>query len=102
MNNLEKDKIILELQQRLNKLEGLNEEGIPTYSFSKITFNDLKKCVNIKRSFEEIVFNDWFNYENELDIDDIAFLEKLLESMVNLGTVQKSVSVPIVIPKIVS
>ena len=67
-----------ELKRRLNILEGKSEDIIPTYSFSKITINDLKKCVNIKRSYEEIAFNDWFNYKNELDIDDIVFLEKLL------------------------
>jgi len=75
MSELER---IEQLEKEIRELKGLNKNGIPTYSFSKITLNDLKKCVYIKRSFEDMVFNDWFDDEKKLDRDDRVFLEKLL------------------------
>ena len=45
MSESEKDEIIFELQERVNKLESKNEDGIPTYAFSKINFNQLKNLL---------------------------------------------------------
>ena len=66
------------LEQEIRELKGLNSEGIPTYSFSKITDNELKKLVNIKKSFKDDVFELWLNNNIDISNKDILFLKKLL------------------------
>jgi len=79
MSELEKDKIILELQERLNKLEGKNEDGIPTFNYSSIKFSDLNSLVDIKLKIDEIKFDYWFNNNINIDDNTISFFEKLIE-----------------------
>ena len=78
MSELEKDRIILELQQRVNKLEGKNEDGVPTYSFSKIKVEELHNLVDIEEIFDYSVFDDWFKKEIIKD-KAILFLQELLD-----------------------
>ena len=79
MSELEKDKIILELQQRVNKLEGKNKDEINTYSFSKITDKKLKKLVTIKEKININIFDKWFNYKIDLEDEIIVFFTELIE-----------------------
>ena len=67
-----------ELKKRLDKLEGKNSDGIPTYSFSKITDFELKNLVDIKKSFKDEIFNLWLNNNINILNENILFLEKLL------------------------
>ena len=46
-----------ELKRRLNKLEGKNSEGIPSYSFSKIREKELKLLFTIKNANSKIKCN---------------------------------------------
>ena len=68
-----------ELKQRLNKLEGKNSEGIPVYSFSKITENQLKNCVKIRKEFDKNKFNDWFNFNYTVLDDEEKFFNDLID-----------------------
>jgi len=63
MSELEKDREIEELKQRLNKLEGKNKDGIPTYSFSKMTDKKLKILFSIEKDINRDIFNNRFNFE---------------------------------------
>ena len=78
MSELEKDREIEELKQRLNKLEKKNKDGIPTYSFSKITENELKKCIKIQKEFDKSKFNNWFNFDYIISDDEKTFLNNLI------------------------
>lgn len=52
---------------------------IPSYRFSQIDFNDLKKITNIKPKLNYDRFNDWFCKKDiELSDNDIAFLQELI------------------------
>ena len=67
-----------ELKKRLNKLEGKNSDGIPTFYFSQITDIKLKQCVEIEREFDtNTMFNEWFNYDIDISNDD-NFLKMLI------------------------
>jgi len=69
-----------ELRKRLNRLEGKNESGIPTYSFSKIKFNELKSLVELKQDFfHQEIFSEWFGFTYEFTEETTLFLEKLLK-----------------------
>ncbi len=79
MSELEKDRLILELEQRINRLEGKNNEGKPTYSFSKIKSEELETIVDITHNFDRTIFDDWFDNSYLVDADISLFLENLLE-----------------------
>jgi len=80
MSESEKDKIILELQRRVDKIEGRDEEGIATYSFSKIKFKELKELFDVKINFiDKTKFDNWFDFTYSFSKDDINILTKLIE-----------------------
>ena len=62
--NLEKiaATITAEDLRKLNESFKEKQNKIPTYYFSVVTLNDLKKLVNLKKIFTEDVFNEWFNF----------------------------------------
>ena len=69
-----------ELRKRLNKLEGKNEEGVPTYSFSKIKSEELESIVDINENIDkEDVFKKWFENEITLLVENNQFLQKLID-----------------------
>jgi MoaA/NifB/PqqE/SkfB family radical SAM enzyme len=70
---------IEELEKEIRKLKGLNEEGIPVYSFSKMTDKKLKNLVNIEKLFNRDIFNNWFNFEYKIIDEDINFFLKLID-----------------------
>ena len=59
--------------------ENSEKKAIPSYSFSQIKEIELKNLVNIKRRFDESIFNNWFNNETVLDDKTVLFLEELLD-----------------------
>jgi len=78
MNELEKDIEIADLKRRLNKLEGKDENKIPTYSFAQIKLEELETLVDIKKSFDDEPFDDWLNSNIDISSKDIAFLQNLI------------------------
>ena len=85
MSEIEKDKIILELQQRVNKLEGKNKEGIPTYNFSNIKTSQLIKLVEIEENLiDDSRFNVWFDYQYTFVDDTVSFLKELIRKNIKL------------------
>jgi len=79
MSEAEKDKIILELQRRVDRIEGRDEEGIATFSFSNIKLTDLEELLEIEENFNQDIFKDWFNSDIVLENETDIFIEKLLE-----------------------
>jgi len=68
------------LQRDIKELKGSDEKVIPTYSFSKIKFSDLKEFVKIEQNFiDETIFNEWFSYEKNISTDEVIFLKQLIE-----------------------
>ena len=84
MSELEKDRIILELQKRVNKLEGKDDNGIPTYSFSKITENELFSLVDIHRDLNDTIFDTWFHNNIEISDETVAVFVKLIKNNIQL------------------
>ncbi len=83
----------IELQQLLKENEELKkrllEESqkikteIPTYSFSQISFSDLKNIVRITAKLNFNKFNDWFDCKNiTLKDKDVVFLKNLIDKNV--------------------
>jgi len=80
--------------KRIEKLEKLLAENgiieefgekIPTYSFSKIKFEELKKLVKIHQNFiDDNIFDDWFLFVYDILDDDIIFLKKLIDKNIKL------------------
>jgi hypothetical protein len=71
-----------QFKRRLDLLEARNQirNAIPTYSFSKISFSELKNIVEIKPKLNYDKFNHWFNDENIiLNEKDILFLKNLID-----------------------
>ena len=82
MSELER---IEQLEREIRELKGLNEEGIPTYSFSNINFSNLEKLVNIEENIhKEEPLKNWFNNSIEVSKDTILFLEKLIKRNIKL------------------
>ena len=68
-----------ELKARLDRLEGIDKDCIPTYSFSKITDTELKQLVKIKQSLNHNIFDNWFNFSLNFDDETINFFTHLIE-----------------------
>ena len=70
---------IEQLEKEIRELKGLNEEGIPTYSFSNIKIEDLENLLDIKKSFDDTPFESWFNNNLSISSKNINFLQTLLK-----------------------
>jgi hypothetical protein len=81
MSDLER---IEELEKEIRILKGLNEETIPTYSFSKIRDIELEKLFDIEKSIEQNIFDNWFDNNIFLDDDTINYLLSLIEKNIKL------------------
>ena len=80
-----KDKEIEELKQRLDKLEGKNKQGINSYAFSDITFDNLNKIVTIERDFiNKKLLNHWLNSEFLISSQIEKFLQNLIDKNIEL------------------
>jgi hypothetical protein len=74
------ENITLEELEELKRLKETKSKHVPTYSFSKIRFRDLKKLVYLKRKLNnENIFYNWFNFDYNLQDEEILFLETLLK-----------------------
>jgi hypothetical protein len=74
---------IEELKQQLKELKGLNEDGLPTYSFSKIRDKELKELFDIKKSLNPKVFDNWFNNNLEVSKEIESFFITLIEENID-------------------
>ena len=72
-------KQIAQLQSEMRELKGIKEDTIPTYQFSKITHNILKKLVSIKKSLDNSVFDEWFRFDMKIDNETTLMFENLIE-----------------------
>jgi hypothetical protein len=74
---------IEELKRELKLLKGIDENQIPTYSFSKIRDKELKELFDIKKSLNPQVFDNWFNNDIEVStqLEDFTFLFKSSKEM---------------------
>ena len=72
-----------ELEKKILELQGIKTEAIPeikTYSFSKITEEELNSVVDIKENFkDETIFDEWLNNDIIINEDIENFLIKLLK-----------------------
>ncbi|MCK5876560.1 MAG: hypothetical protein KAG43_02905 [Candidatus Marithrix sp.] len=72
-----------DLEELTNEFNRLKNK-IPTYTFSKIGYKDLRKLVDIERVFDNNIFNSWFNCDIALATEDISFLTNLLNQEIDL------------------
>jgi len=72
------------LKREIAILEG-KKNKIPTYSFSKIRFDDLESIVDIRQNFNDIdIFTNWFSYNYDISNSDIEFLENLIKKHIKV------------------
>jgi len=74
------DNLTPESLQQINEAFAKKQNKIPTYSYSQITFKDLKRLFDIRNNKTQELFDDWFNNNIELKPDDIKFLNDLIEN----------------------
>lgn len=86
MSEFEKELLarIEKLERENLKLQGLEENTIPTYQYSKIRDIDLRNIVNIEENFEKEVFNNWFENKIEINNKENEFLLNLIKENENL------------------
>jgi hypothetical protein len=70
---------IEELKRELKLLKGIDENQIPTYSFSKIRDKELNELFDIEQLVDKTKFLDWF--ENEITLD--PKIENMLIELLN-------------------
>jgi hypothetical protein len=79
---------IAKLEKELAELKNLDNQ-IPSFSYSKITKDDLKKIFKLEREFDKSIFDNWFNSNLELSKDDTSFLEELLKKEIDFIQIYK-------------
>ncbi|SHO81252.1 hypothetical protein MNB_SV-15-1287 [hydrothermal vent metagenome] len=67
------------LEREIRELKGLNNDSIPTYSFSKIKIEDLDSLVELNLGLNRDIFNSWFINDIKLSNDIDKFLVDLIE-----------------------
>ena len=93
----------IELEKRINKLEGKNGNGIPTYNFSKIKTEELKSVVDIKENLiDDTIFDKWFNDKITITTKKKNFLKKLIEKNIKLINIydEEDLKVNFIVPLI--
>jgi len=76
MSELER---IEQLEKEIRELKGLNDNGIPIYSFSNIKFSDLENLVDIQIRIDLNKFDEFFNNNITLDDEVDFFLKNLIQ-----------------------
>jgi hypothetical protein len=71
----------LKIEKLKKEIETLqrDENQTPLFSFSKITFKDLKSLVKIDLVFETGKFSEWFSYEYKFSERDLEFFANLIQ-----------------------
>ncbi len=72
-------KEIEELKRELSKLKAYEAPQIPTYNYSKMTFDNLNHLFNIRQKREKNIFDSWFNNTLFLNQKEEDFLKELIE-----------------------
>ena len=75
MSELER---IEQLEREIRELKGLDNNGLKSYAFSKITAIQLKGLVDIKQKINESVFDNWFAFKMTFNDNLIDFLSNLI------------------------
>ncbi len=70
------DNLTLEEIEELKRLKLAKQNS---YNFSKITFKDLEEIFKLKKSYEEFIFDSWFENQVELNKSDVDFLSDLIK-----------------------
>jgi len=61
-------------------LKEINQKkDVPIYTFGTINFKDLECIVTIKRNISTEIFSDWFEADIQLNQNDQAFFDNLIE-----------------------
>jgi len=82
-NKLQKE--IDNLKREVTLLRGINDEGLPTFQYSKIKDSDLKSLVTIEKNIKDITqFDQWFNHDRSMDSALEEFLETLIAENASL------------------
>ncbi|MFK5975582.1 MAG: hypothetical protein QM493_03635 [Sulfurovum sp.] len=81
MSELER---IEQLEKEIRELKGLNDEGVPTYAFSKITMNILERFLNIEKLINHDKFKKWFDYVYTFSKEDNHFFDRLVVENIDL------------------
>jgi len=79
---------IIQLEKELAELKNLDNK-IPSFSYSKITKEDLKKLFKLERNFDKSIFDSWFNSNLELSKDIDIFLKELLKKEIDFIQIYK-------------
>jgi len=66
------------LKKKVFFLEGVSENNKPTYQYSKITTNILKKLVSIERRLDRNIFNQWFDYDTTISDETLSKFKTLI------------------------
>ena len=77
--NDEIKKKIEKLENEILLLKGIKKEEKKSYSFGKIRYKQLKNLVDIKKIFNRVIFDKWFNNDIKLNNDVTEFLKNLLD-----------------------
>jgi len=72
------------LEREIQELKGLNSEGVPVYSFSKITMKVLESLVDIEKLINRAKFDDWFSYDYSISEEITDFLKRLISENIDL------------------
>jgi len=75
----------LELLEKIETLKSeiatlKDNDKIPSYQYSKMTFNQLEALVDIKQKRVSEQFKQWFNADITLDKDIVDFLRDLIRT----------------------
>ncbi len=70
---------IEELKRKVNILEGIDENAIPVYQYSKIKINELKKLVDLRQKISDRHFDTWFDNTCVVNDSTILFFQALIE-----------------------
>ena len=69
---------IEELEKEIRRLKGLDNNVIPTYSFSKIRDIELNKLFNIEKKINNTLFDNWFNSKIEIEEKKKLILKEII------------------------
>ncbi len=75
MSELER---IEQLEKEIRELKGLDNNGLKSYTFSKITAKQLKDLVDINQKINENIFDDWFAFKMNFNDTLMDFLSNLI------------------------
>ena len=80
MTNNKELELLEKIEKLKNEIETLKyKDKIPSYQYSKMTFNQLEALVDIKQTLTDGQFKQWFNANIIVDSEIIFFLKNLIE-----------------------